>query len=136
MKRVPWDYTVTPEELIGEFSERLKQEASGILNWALPGLAGYVAVGKMVYPQKIVDATNQPRRNGDHRPVCKGASHPEAGCAGWGHRGSLGAAIEEICGVVREQLADFQNLIVWTQIDAVRRTAGERFALSTGKIDA
>src|SRR5580692_3461482 len=105
VKRVPWDYTVTPEELIGEFSERLKQEASGILNWALPGLAGYVAVGKMVYPQKIVDATNQPRRNGDHRPVCKGASHPEAGCAGWGHRGSLGAAIEEICGVVREQLA-------------------------------
>src|ERR1700732_3166820 len=32
VKRVPWDYTVTPEEPIGDFSDRLKQEASGILN--------------------------------------------------------------------------------------------------------
>jgi hypothetical protein len=65
VKRVPWDYTVTPEELIEDFSDRLKQEASGILNWALRGLAAYIKAGKMIYPQKIVDATNQYREEMD-----------------------------------------------------------------------
>jgi phage/plasmid-associated DNA primase len=50
---------------MGDFSDRLKQEASGILNWALRGLAEYIAVRKMVCPQRIVDATNQYREEMD-----------------------------------------------------------------------
>jgi|HubBroStandDraft_1064217.scaffolds.fasta_scaffold01348_2 putative DNA primase/helicase len=65
VKRVPWDYTVTPEELIEDFSDKLKQEAPGILNWALRGLAAYIEMGKMAYPQKILDATNQYREEMD-----------------------------------------------------------------------
>jgi hypothetical protein len=42
-----------------------EQEASGILNWALRRLAEYIAVGKIVYPQRMVDATNQHREEMD-----------------------------------------------------------------------
>jgi putative DNA primase/helicase len=59
VKRVPWEYTITEEEKIEDFDKMLRAEASGILNWALRGLAEYIKEGKMRYHPKIDAATQQ-----------------------------------------------------------------------------
>jgi hypothetical protein len=44
--------------------------------------------------------------------------------------------LKDIRGTVGEQSSDFQSPLVESHLDAVPRTAGERFALDTGQIDA
>jgi hypothetical protein len=89
-------------------------------------------------------ATND-RTHGRH-PCARSASmDPIAGQICWFRRrsshqlrsgGGSEAAIEGHCRAVDGRLADFQSLLLKRQIDAVPRTAGERFAANTGKIDA
>jgi hypothetical protein len=43
------------------------------------------------------------------------------------------ALLKDFCRTLQEQFTDYQDLILKAQINAVRRMAGERFALSTGK---
>jgi putative DNA primase/helicase len=55
VKKIPWNYTVKEEEKDPLLSEKLKAEASGILNWALAGLKKYVEIGNKLPPCKAVD---------------------------------------------------------------------------------
>ena len=66
VKKIPWNYTVTPEEKDTLLPEKLKAEASGILNWALVGLKGYIERGHKLPPCKAVeDATAKYRKDMD-----------------------------------------------------------------------
>jgi P4 family phage/plasmid primase-like protien len=66
VKMIPWEFKVRPEERDEQLKSKLRKEASGILNWMLTGLARYVANGyKMVYPQKVEDATAEYRVSQD-----------------------------------------------------------------------
>jgi putative DNA primase/helicase len=66
VKKIPWNYTVTPEEKDTLLPEKLKAEASGILNWALAGLKNYVDRGCKLPPCKAVeDATAKYRKEMD-----------------------------------------------------------------------
>jgi hypothetical protein len=81
----------------------------------------------------------QPREeNGSQiRQACRRALQ-RLGCfSGW-TRAVVPAFVgtRGVCGPVEGQLQNFQNLIVWAQIDAVPRMAREQFGVSTGKIDA
>jgi len=66
VKKIPWNYTVTPEEKDSLLPEKLKAEASGILNWALAGLKNYADNGNRLPPCKAVeDATAKYRKDMD-----------------------------------------------------------------------
>ena len=66
VKKIPWNYTVKPEEKDPNFVEKLKAEAPGILNWMLAGLKRYIALGYKLPPCKAVeDATAQYRKDMD-----------------------------------------------------------------------
>lgn len=66
VKKIPWDYTLKPEEKDQDFGEKLKGEAPGILNWALRGLQALLASGKKLPAcQRIKDATQQYRQDMD-----------------------------------------------------------------------
>jgi P4 family phage/plasmid primase-like protien len=66
VKKIPWNYTVTEEEKDKILPEKLKAEASGILNWALAGLKWYVENGYKLPPCKAVeDATAKYRKDMD-----------------------------------------------------------------------
>jgi putative DNA primase/helicase len=66
VKKIPWNYTVKPEEKDPNFVEKLKAEAPGILNWMLAGLKRYLALGKKLPDCKAVeDATAQYRKDMD-----------------------------------------------------------------------
>jgi putative DNA primase/helicase len=66
VKKIPWNYTVTPEEKDTLLPEKLKAEASGILNWALVGLKNYVDRGhKLPLCKGVEDATAKYRKEMD-----------------------------------------------------------------------
>ena len=66
VKKIPWNYTVTPEEKDALLPERLKDEASGILNWALAGLKWYVENDyKLPACKAVEDATAKYRKDMD-----------------------------------------------------------------------
>ena len=66
VKKIPWNYTIKPEEKDPNFVEKLKAEAPGILNWMLAGLRRYIALGYKLPPCKAVeDATAQYRKDMD-----------------------------------------------------------------------
>ena len=66
VKKIPWDYTLKPEEKDPDFAEKLKAEAPGILNWALKGLRDLLANGKKLPAcRRIEDATQKYRRDMD-----------------------------------------------------------------------
>jgi putative DNA primase/helicase len=55
VKKIPWNYTLAPDEKDPHFGEKLKAEGSGILNWALAGLRKYIALGYKLPPCEAVD---------------------------------------------------------------------------------
>jgi putative DNA primase/helicase len=66
VKKIPWNYTITETEKDSQLPEKLKAEASGILNWALAGLKRYVESGNRLPPCKAVeDATAKYRKDMD-----------------------------------------------------------------------
>jgi len=66
VKKIPWNYTVTPEEKDALLPEKLKAEASGVLNWALAGLKWYVENGyKLPVCKAVEDATAKYRKDMD-----------------------------------------------------------------------
>jgi putative DNA primase/helicase len=66
VKKIPWNYTIKPEEKDPTFVEKLKAETPGILNWMLAGLRRYIALGYKLPPCKAVeDATAQYRKDMD-----------------------------------------------------------------------
>ena len=66
VKKIPWNYTVTAEEKDPKLPDKLRAEASGILNWALAGLKGYIERGYKLPPCKAVeDATAKYRKDMD-----------------------------------------------------------------------
>jgi putative DNA primase/helicase len=66
VKKIPWNYTIRPEEKDPSFVEKLKAEAPGILNWMLKGLRRYIELGYKLPPCKAVeDATAQYREDMD-----------------------------------------------------------------------
>jgi len=54
VKKIPWNYTLKPEEKDPDFAEKLKAESPGILNWMLAGLRRYLELGKRLPPCKAV----------------------------------------------------------------------------------
>jgi putative DNA primase/helicase len=66
VKKIPWNYTVTEAEKDPNLTEKLKAEASGILNWLLDGVRQYVVLGQKLPPCKAVDdATAKYRKDMD-----------------------------------------------------------------------
>jgi len=66
VKKIPWNYTVTEDQKDTMLPEKLKAEASGILNWALAGLKKYVENDYKLPPCKAVeDATAKYRKDMD-----------------------------------------------------------------------
>jgi putative DNA primase/helicase len=66
VKKIPWNYTLKPEEKDPDFGDKLKAEAPGILNWILAGLRRYLEAGKRLPPCKAVEeATSQYRKDMD-----------------------------------------------------------------------
>jgi P4 family phage/plasmid primase-like protien len=54
---VPFDVTIPAHKRDGKLPEKLKQEGSGILNWALAGLHKYLSRGGLAIPKVIEVAT-------------------------------------------------------------------------------
>ena len=66
VKKIPWEYTLTPEEKDPFFADKIKAEASGILNWMLAGLRRYIDLGhKLPTCRAVEDATAQYRHDMD-----------------------------------------------------------------------
>jgi len=66
VKKIPWNYTIRPEEKDPNFTEKLKSEAPGILNWMLRGLKRYIELGcKLPTCEAVEDATAQYRKDMD-----------------------------------------------------------------------
>jgi P4 family phage/plasmid primase-like protien len=60
LKKIPWNYTIKPEEKDPHFTEKLLAEAPGILNWMLKGLRRYIDLGhKLPYCEAVEKSTNQ-----------------------------------------------------------------------------
>ena len=55
---IPFDHVVPKEDRDPNLEEKLKAEASGIVNWLLLGARSYFK-GKIIVPQKVSEATNQ-----------------------------------------------------------------------------
>jgi putative DNA primase/helicase len=66
VKKIPWNYTITEGEKDLLLPEKLKVEASGILNWALAGLRGYIERGyRLPQCKSVEDATAKYRKDMD-----------------------------------------------------------------------
>ncbi len=66
VKKIPWNYTITEAEKDSKLPEKLKAEASGILNWALAGLKMHIGLGNRLPACKAVeDATAKYRKDMD-----------------------------------------------------------------------
>lgn len=73
VKKIPWNYIIRPEEKDPNFTEKLKAEAPGILNWMLKGLKRYIELGRKLPDCKAVeDATAQYRKDMDIIGRCVG----------------------------------------------------------------
>lgn len=58
---IPFDAFIPPERRVRDYADILyRQEGSGILNWALEGLAAYMEMG-LAPPQRVTDATTEYR---------------------------------------------------------------------------
>lgn len=55
---IPFDHVVPKEDRDPQLEQKLKAEASGIVNWLLIGARSYFK-GKIIVPQKVSEATNQ-----------------------------------------------------------------------------
>ena len=55
---IPFDHVVRKEDRDPHLEQKLKAEASGIVNWLLIGARSYFK-GKIIVPQKVSEATNQ-----------------------------------------------------------------------------
>lgn len=66
VKKIPWNYTIKPEEKDPNLTEKLKAEAPGILNWMLSGLRRYIELGYKLPPcEAVEDATAQYKKDMD-----------------------------------------------------------------------
>jgi putative DNA primase/helicase len=52
---VPFDAVIPTDQRITNYMQVLLEESSGILNWCLEGLAGYLELGGLGSPQRVVD---------------------------------------------------------------------------------
>jgi putative DNA primase/helicase len=58
---IPFDAFIPPERRVRDYADILyRQEGSGILNWALEGLAAYMEMG-LAPPKRVTDATTEYR---------------------------------------------------------------------------
>lgn len=58
---IPFDAFIPPERRVRDYADILyRQEGSGILNWALDGLAAYMEMG-LAAPSRVTDATSEYR---------------------------------------------------------------------------
>lgn len=58
---IPFDAFIPPERRVRDYADILyRQEGSGILNWALDGLAAYMEMG-LAPPKRVTDATTEYR---------------------------------------------------------------------------
>jgi len=64
IRLVPFTVTIPPEEQIPDLAEQLKEELSGILNWALEGLRDWLANG-LQPPPEVTEATEAYRAEMD-----------------------------------------------------------------------
>lgn len=64
IKHVPWDVTIPAEKRDRALTEKLRGEASGILNWMLDGVSDWIEHG-LVFPEDVVRATAEYRRDSD-----------------------------------------------------------------------
>jgi putative DNA primase/helicase len=65
LKLLPFEVTIPKEREDKELKAKLRNEASGILNWMLKGLARYREQGGLIYPEKVCAATSQYRDSQD-----------------------------------------------------------------------
>lgn len=66
VKLIPFKVQIPQTERDGQLREKLAAEASGILNWMLAGLAGWIAGGrKLVDPMEVSKATGEYRTDSD-----------------------------------------------------------------------
>jgi len=66
VKKIPWNYTIRPEEKDPNFTDKLKAEAPGILNWMLRGLKRYIELGyRLPDCTAVEDATAQYKKDMD-----------------------------------------------------------------------
>jgi putative DNA primase/helicase len=64
IRLIPFTVTIPPEEQIPDLAEQLKEELSGILNWALEGLRDWLANG-LQPPPEVTEATEAYRAEMD-----------------------------------------------------------------------
>jgi len=64
IRLIPFTVTIPPEEQIPDLAEQLKEELSGILNWALEGLRDWLANG-LQPPLEVTEATEAYRAEMD-----------------------------------------------------------------------
>jgi putative DNA primase/helicase len=64
IRLIPFTVTIPPEEQIPNLAEQLKEELSGILNWALEGLRDWLANG-LQPPPEVTEATEAYRAEMD-----------------------------------------------------------------------
>ncbi len=64
IRLVPFTVTIPPEEQIPDLADQLKEELSGILNWALEGLRDWLANG-LQPPPEVTEATEAYRAEMD-----------------------------------------------------------------------
>lgn len=64
LKKVPWPVTVADEKIDPHLSDKLRGEASGILNRLLDGLRDWLDHG-LVWPDDVIQATADYRRDSD-----------------------------------------------------------------------
>lgn len=64
LKKVPWPVTVADEKIDPHLSDKLRGEASGILNRLLDGLRDWLDHG-LVWPEDVIQATADYRRDSD-----------------------------------------------------------------------
>jgi P4 family phage/plasmid primase-like protien len=61
---VPWPVIIPPEKRDRKLTEKLRGEASGILNWMLDGLSDWIEHG-LILPEEVRTATAEYRRDSD-----------------------------------------------------------------------
>jgi putative DNA primase/helicase len=63
---IPWEVSIPAAERIPELATRVfQQEGSGVLSWALEGLAAYLAAGRLLQPGAAQEAKRQIRESQD-----------------------------------------------------------------------
>ena len=91
LKLIPFDITISKDDRDGNLREKLKEEVSGILNWALEGCLEYQDKG-LVTPKKVEDATNEYKDNMD---IIKAWSNDCCDLEGQGSAKTLYASFRE-----------------------------------------